>query len=137
MPSVFVDGARPPDDLRLAEALGRTREAWDEILTHLDGIDGVARRWKYYGAKHGWQMVAARGKAAVLYLIPNDGAFTAALALRDRALDAVRAAGLPPSLVRAIETAKPYAEGRPVRIEVKTGNDAGVVAKLVAIKLAS
>ena len=116
MPSIFVDRGRPPDDDGLAAALGTTRRHWDDILAHVNGSDGVAREWKFYGAKHGWQMVARTGKRALLYLIPNRDGFMAALAVRDAALAAVRAAGLPPALVRAIEDARPYAEGRPVRI---------------------
>ena len=80
-------------------------------------------------------MHAGKGKRAVLYLIPNRGHFTAALALPDGAMDTVRSGGFPPSLVREIEGAKLYVEGRPVRIEVKTGKDAAIIKKLVAITL--
>ena len=47
-------------------------------------------------------MHAGKGKRAVLYLIPNRGHFTAALALPDGAMDTVRSGGFPPSLVREI-----------------------------------
>ena len=59
----------------------------------------LARQWKFYGAKHGWQVKVSDGKRAIVYLIPRSGRFTAAMALRDAAIQAARASGLPPALV--------------------------------------
>jgi len=74
-------------------------------------------------------------KRSVLYMIPHQKHFTAAVALRDEAIAALSGAGVPPERVRAIEAAKPSPEGRPARVEVKSGRDLALVKKLVAIKL--
>ena len=136
MPSIFDDGAQPPDDATLGEALGKTKKLWDELARHLDAA-GIASAWKFYGKKHGWQLNAVKDKRAVIYLIPNRDGFTAALALKDSAMDALRSSDLPASLVREIEGAKVYGEGRPARIQVATSKDAAIAKKLIAIKLGS
>jgi hypothetical protein len=126
----------PPDDATLEQALGTTKKLWNAIVAHLDSLpNGLAREWKYYGKKHGWQMKVTDGKRAVLYLIPHDGSFRAALALNDQAVAALPSQKIPPSFVREITTAKAYPEGRPARVEVTGTGDLTVVKKLLALKL--
>jgi hypothetical protein len=132
----FDDKAAKPDDAALAKALGKSRTHWDALLAYLDEA-GVAREWKFYGAKYGWQVKAASKKSAVLYMIPHEGSFLAAIALKGRAIEAVRASNLPPELIKEIENAKEYAEGRPARIEVANKKQADIVKQLVAFKLNS
>ena len=128
--------SKPPDDARLQKALGKTKKLWDAIVAHLDSLpNGFVREWKYYGKKHGWQMKVTDRKRSVLYLIPHDGSFRAALALNDQAAAALRSQKIPPSLVREITTAKAYPEGRPARVEVTSTSDLTVVKKLLALKL--
>jgi hypothetical protein len=131
----FDDKATRPDDAALAKVLGKSRTHWDALLAYL-GEAGVAREWKFYGAKYGWQIKAANKKSAVLYMIPHEGSFLAALALKSKAVEAVRASNLPAGLIKEIESAKEYAEGRPARVEVATKSQAEMVKRLVAIKLA-
>jgi hypothetical protein len=126
----------PPDDATLEQALSTTKKLWDAIVAHLDGLPNeLVREWKYYGNKHGWQMKVTDGKRAVLYLIPHDGSFRAALALNDQAVAALQSQKIPPSLVREITTAKAYPEGRPARVDVTSRSDLTVVKKLLALKL--
>jgi Protein of unknown function (DUF3788) len=126
----------PPDDATLEQALSTTKKLWDAIVAHLDSLpNGLVREWKFYGKKHGWQMKVTDGKRAVLYLIPHDGSFRAALALNDQAAAALRSQKIPPSLVREITTAKAYPEGRPARVNVTRRSDLTVVKKLLALKL--
>jgi hypothetical protein len=126
----------PPDDATLEQALSTTKKLWDAIVAHLDSLpNGLVREWKFYGKKHGWQMKVTDGKRAVLYLIPHDGSFRAALALNDQAAAALQSQKIPPSLVREITTAKAYPEGRPARVNVTRRSDLTVVKKLLALKL--
>jgi hypothetical protein len=55
----------------------------------------------------------------------------------DRAVAAVETSGLPESLIMELQSAKKYAEGRGLRIEVKTKADVRVVLKLIEIKAAN
>jgi hypothetical protein len=124
----------PPE---LSLLLGKARTAWDALRTFLDGLEGVTGEWKFYGEKHGWQLKLVAHKRALLYLIPRDGRFTAALALRDPAIATLRAAGIPDAVVREIEAAKPSPEGKPARVEVRGARELPLVKKLVAAKLAA
>ena len=134
----FVDKARAPDDAMLADALGRTKACWDAIVAHgLAAFDGVTSQWKFYGAKHGWQLKLLRKRRALLYLVPHEGTFLAGLALRESSLDRVRGARLPKGLVRSIEEAKAFVEGKPARVEVRSAKDVATVKKLLAIKAAT
>jgi hypothetical protein len=130
----FLERETRPDDAALTRALGKARPHWDALVAHLDEV-GATHEWKHYGAKHGWQLKATKQKAAVLYLIPHERSFLAALALKGKAIERALASELPGDLLHAIETARDYAEGRPARVEVKTKVDVAVVVRLLAIKL--
>jgi hypothetical protein len=134
MPSSLTDGLHEPDDATVAATLGKASASWHQLVEHLLQLPGVTTSWKFYGAKHGWQLKASQGKRAVLYLVPSEGAFVAALALRPKGLEAARAS-LPPALVREIDAAKPGPEGHPARVQVRTQKDVAVVKRLLAIKL--
>jgi hypothetical protein len=65
------------------------------------------------------------------------GRLTAALALNERAVAGLGQSGLPAAVVRDIEQAKVYAEGRPARVDVKGATDVPTVKRLLEIKLAN
>jgi UDP-N-acetylmuramyl tripeptide synthase len=134
---IFTDGGTPPDDASLAAALGRAKRSWDALLAHLDEAHRDLRRsWRFYGPRHGWQLKVEAKKRAVLYLIPAEGRFTAALALRDAAIAALPALGVPRDLIREIESGKAFPEGRPARVQVTGAAQLAIVRKLIAAKLA-
>ena len=132
----FDDKAHKPTDKRLATALGKAKKCWDAVLGGVDRAPTrLGREWKFYGARFGWQLKVTDGKRAVLYLVPREGGFLATMALSERAVAAVRASDLPPTLVNEIESAKVLPEGRPARIEVTSAKQLEVVRQLLAIKL--
>jgi hypothetical protein len=135
MASVFTDKATRPDRTSLARALGRAGKAWDAISHHLDQDERLVCAWKFYGEKHGWQWKVEHNKRAILYMVPGEGCFTAALGLKEKAVAALRSSQLPPALVREIEVAKAYAEGRPARVAVTGMGEVEIVKQLVALKL--
>jgi hypothetical protein len=132
----FTDKSKAPDDKTLAETLGKSAKHWDALMKHLGTISSsLVHEWKFYGPKYGWQLKVSDKKRAVLYLVPVQGSFLAALALTDKAVEAVRQSDLPAELIREIETAKANPEGRPARISVKSRSDIDTVKQLLAIKL--
>jgi hypothetical protein len=137
MPSSLTDPGHAPDDADLRAALGAARPAWDAILAYLAGREGLTREWKFYAGGHGWQLKIKDKKAAVLYLIPRDGSFLAAMPLKDAAVAALPGTDLPADVIRAIQTAKPAVEGRPARIEVTGARQADIVKTLLALALAT
>jgi len=101
----------------------------------LDDLPGVTCAWNHYGAKHGAQLKATANKRALVYLIPRDGRFTAAVALRDPAIAALRATKFPTQRLREIEQARVSPEGRPARVVVTGRRDLAWAKQLVLVKL--
>jgi hypothetical protein len=136
MASIFPDKTARPTDGNLATALGRTKAHWDAIVGHVAREHpNLARDWKFYGSKYGWQLRIIRKRSVVLYLIPHAGSFLVATALKSEALARLRESGLPSNLVAEIEAAKTYAEGRPARVEVTEEPQVDVVLRLLALVL--
>ena len=63
--------------------------------------------------------------------------FLVGFALGEKAVRAAHEAALPTSLLAVIDEAPKYAEGRGVRIEVRTKKDLDAVRKLAAVKMAN
>ena len=89
------------------------------------------------GARFGWSLRLKRGKRVIVYMTPGTGQFLALFALGEKACAAAREAGLPACVVALIADAPKYAEGRGVRIPVRTKKDAAAIRALASIKLAT
>ena len=134
----FPEKADRPDDDALSDALGRSYDRWRELVAHVaEAYPDAVLAWKHYGPKHGWQLKIQQKRRALLYLVPQEKAFLAGMALREAAFPALRTAGLSRALVREIETAKPYLEGYPARVTVRLKRDVDIVEKLLAVKAAT
>jgi hypothetical protein len=134
--SVLDDKSRVPDDGMLADVLGKSKGFWDAILAHLaEEYPGVQNEWGFPGAKYGWSLRPKHKKRTILYLTPGKGCFLVSFALGERAVAAAEESTLPESVLDAIRSARQYAEGRGVRIEVKCRTDVETVKKLVEIKM--
>jgi hypothetical protein len=68
-------------------------------------------------------------------MVPCEGYFLASFALGEKAVVAAHASDLPVSVLEVIDSAKKYAEGRGVRIEVRNPQDVSHVEKLAIIKM--
>ncbi|MEN8150321.1 MAG: DUF3788 family protein [Planctomycetota bacterium] len=66
---------------------------------------------------------------------PRSKHFLASAAFGEKAVAAVRSSDLPAETKELVATAVRYAEGRAVRIEVRTRRDAGVVQRLAALRM--
>jgi hypothetical protein len=133
---VLTDKAVEPDDEVLAGVLGRSKAAWDALRARLaEEYPPLTETWKSFGKKSGWTFQLRQKKRTVLWMTPRSKHFVAATSYGDKALAAARESDLPAALIGEIEGARKYAEGRPVRIEVRTKADAAVVERIVAIRM--
>jgi hypothetical protein len=131
----FLDKLSQPDDLALARALGRAFGLWTEIRDHVRKEHGpVVEEWKHYGAKYGWTLKTLRNKRNLFFFTAYRGFFRLGFVFGDRALAAIEQSGLPEAMVEELRKAKKYAEGRGLRVEVRTGRDVEHAKKLIAIK---
>lgn len=133
--AVFVDKSPKPDATRLAAALGRARPHWDAILTYASAAaPKVKSEWKFYKTQSGWILKVSTPARALMWMVPHRGSFLVSMALREAAVEAVRDSKLPRRLVRELEAAPDYPEGRPVRIEVSKPAHVATVKALIRFK---
>jgi len=134
----LIDKGLKPGDAQLAAALGDSFHLWTDLKVAVAAEHGpVVEEWKYYGPKSGWTMKLLRGTRNLLFLIPGEGAFTLGFVFGDKAVAAVERSGLPKPLIAELRDARKYAEGRGLRLEVRTPEDAAIAAALVGFKVRS
>lgn len=134
--SVFDDRNVPPTERALAEALGKASAAWLSLKDRLHReCAPLQDEWAFAGAKFGWSLRLKRGKRVIVYLTPASGHFLASFALGERACAAAREQRLAAGVLALIAKAPRYAEGRGVRIPVRTERQASAICKLALIKL--
>ena len=121
--------ARPPTDRELAATLGVTGPLWRRCIRHLRAAHGpLVDNWNSSKA-FGWTLRLKQPTRALVHLTPRQSHFLASFALGEKACAAARDAGLPAAILAVIDTAPRYAEGRGVRIPVRTKADLdGVLA---------
>ena len=134
--NVFIDKLAKPDDQALVSALGKTYPLWEEIEKHVATAHGESiEEWKYYGPKSGWTLKTLHKKRNLFFFTPCQGYFRIALVFGDRAVAQILTSDLPTAIIEEVKNAKRYAEGRGLRVEVKTRRDVESVKKLIAIKV--
>jgi hypothetical protein len=133
--SAFDDPGVQPTSRTLQETLGRSWPAWTALTEALSGeAGGLQEVWAFAGPKFGWSLRLKRGKPVIVYLTPGRGYFLASFALGERACATALGADLPESIRTAIEEAPRYAEGRGVRIPVRSRTTVEAIRTLVSIK---
>ena len=134
--SAFDDKAVPPADDAVRAVLGVAVPLWTELRAAIAAAHApIECEWVWGGKPYGWSLRLRRKKRAVLYLTPCDGYFRAAFALGEKAAGAAPAAGLAAHLLRAIDEAPRYVEGRGLRLEVRGAADVADVLAVAALKM--
>jgi hypothetical protein len=123
---------RPPSAREIATLLGRAHAAF-VALTH--GRAGVTCEWKRYSKSSPWVLKVSQGDRTLLYAAPKKDAFEVTVVLGERAAQAALGGRVSKELHASIRAAKPYVEGRPVRVMVSARADLAGVEELVAVKL--
>lgn len=95
----------------------------------------LTEEWVFSGRKHGWALRMKRRDRAVLYLKPLEQSFRVSLALGPRAVESARRSKLSAPILRLIDEAVQYPEGKAVRLEIRSARDIRVALQLVAIKV--
>jgi hypothetical protein len=136
--SAFGDRASIPTEPELEAVLGAAIAPWRSVKAALaQDFDPLAERWTYAGKAYGWSLRLAHRDRPIVYLAPLAGRFRASLALPERVMPAALEADLPEP-VRAIVAGAPmYPEGRAVRLEVASEDDAASVIVLARIRMAA
>ena len=136
--SAFDDKSRQPRDRDLAATLGSAFVFWSELKSLMASrFAPLSIEWGFASKKTGWGLRLKREKRTILYMTPCKGYFVASFALGEKAVKAARESDLPVSVLEIIDNAKKYAEGRGVRLAVRSAEDVRNVEKLAVIKMAN
>jgi hypothetical protein len=134
--SIFDDKASPPVDDAVRAVLGAAAPLWSELRAAIaEAHAPLDSEWVWGGKPYGWSLRLRQKKRAVLYLTPCSGYFRAAFAIGGKAADAAPAARLARHVLRAIADAPRFAEGRAVRLEVRSAADVADVVAVAALKM--
>ncbi len=135
--SVFDDKSAPPTEAEVKAVLGKTYPQWVQIRDSVcEKFAPIAVEWGFSGKAYGWGLRLKQAKRAILYLTPCEGYFLTSFALGEKAVQAARAAKLPESILKQIDQAPKYAEGRGVRFEVRSPAEARNMLRMAEIKAA-
>jgi hypothetical protein len=134
--SVFTDKSKLPGDHDLAEALGETKQLWDQLKTYVkETYPDIIEDWKHYGKSSGWTMKLLKKKRNLFFSYSGQGHFTVVFVFGDKAVQAVENSSLPRDIINTLKAAKKYAEGRGLRVTVKNHDDLEIVKTLITIKV--
>ena len=136
--SAFDDQDVEPRDFDLAPVLGASQDLWDELESQMKTrFHPLSVNWGYSGKKWGWSLRLKQKARTVLYMTPRRGHFVVGFALGQKAVDAAHESDLPQATLDMIDASQKYAEGRAVRIEVRTAEDLRSAARIATIKMAN
>jgi len=134
--SAFDDKELQPQDSDLVEVLGDSQDLWDELKFQMETqFQPLSVDWGFSGKKWGWSLRLKQKARTVLYMTPRRGHFVVGFALGQKAVDAAHESDLPQSILDMIDDSQKYAEGRGVRLEVRTDDDLCNVTRIATIKM--
>lgn len=136
--SIFTDKAIVPKNEYLVANLGTTYSIWMQIREYVyqqypNGVED----WNFPGKKYGWSFRIKDKKRAILYFLPRNNYFMVAFVFGQKAIDQILETNISETIKNDLLTAKKYAEGRGVRIDVKDETSIPDIQKLIEIKLAN
>jgi hypothetical protein len=136
--SAFDDKSRQPQDDELGATLGKAFPLWNELRRLIESrFAPVSEEWGFASKSTGWGLRLKGEKRTILYMTPCRGYFLASFVLGEKAVKMAHESDLPGSILEVIDSAKKYAEGRGVRLEVRSAKDVRSVEKLAIIKMAN
>lgn len=136
MKSIFTDKHTEPTAEDLKEALKQTYPLWLQLSDHTLYLwPGATTAWKHSGDKYGWSFRISDKKRVLLYLLPRDGFFKAAMVFGQKATDTILAGSVSGAVKDELSAAKAYAEGRGIRLEVRDNTIVADIEELLRIKI--
>jgi hypothetical protein len=122
---------KPPTASDVATLLGKSHAQY-ELLTRRTG---AVCEWRRYGKAAPWVVKVSESDRTLYYITPKSEHFEVTVVLGERAVAAALGGRVGKKLHAAIREARPYVEGRPVRVLVRHKADVQAVEELVAVKL--
>ena len=135
--SIFIDKTKIPEQGDLIKALGHSYNLWQDIcnLVYLKYPKAVSE-WNLPGKKYGWSFRIKDKKRAIVYLLPRDKFFMVSFVFGQKAYEKIMNSNISKEIKIALQSAKVYAEGRGIKIEVRDQKILKDISQLIDIKLA-
>ena len=136
--SIFTDKKLMPNDSDLIDKLGETYPIWKLIVdyTHIK-YPMAFDEWNYSGDKYGWSYRIKDKKRAIIYLLPRDRFFKVAFVFGQKATDRIMQSQISQPIKTELDSARVYAEGRGIRLEIRDKEILSDIRELIDIKLAN
>lgn len=136
MKSVFMQKAEVPSSHDLKKVLSDTFELWTQIVDFTKKkYPGAIEEWNYSGEKYGWSFRIKDKKRVLVYLLPRDNYFKVAFVFGQKAMNEIVNNNVSENIINELKSAKVYAEGRGIRIEVNRKSIIPDIKRLVTIKI--
>lgn len=133
--SALADKSHEPTDSDLRDVLGPAYKVWMHLIDAVgERLGPISQTWGFTSKSTGWGLRLRQKDRIILYLTPQTGKFLVSFALGERAVAAAKRLRLSPTLLKAIDAAPRYAEGRGLRLEVSGTRQLRDVATLAQIK---
>ena len=133
--SVFMNPDIQPTEAKLQDKLAGTYEIWKFIESQvLVEKPILSAEWNFGGKKFGWNFRIKDKKRAIIYMLPREGFFKVAFVFGEKAFEVVMQSSVSEQIKSDLASAKKYAEGRGVRIEVRGKSVVDDILQLVGIK---
>ena len=134
--SVFGDSKKKPDPEMVDEALSDTVKFWLDIKYFIQTHHGeFIEEWKFYNPKSGWLLKVLHKKRNLFFFVPMEGMFRLSFIFGDRAVAEIEKSNLPEDLKNNLRTARKYAEGRGLQMEVTSSAVIEQIKELIRIKI--
>lgn len=125
---IFTDPQHEPTPAELQECLAG---AYPHFLALQEAVSDFTREFYFAGKGTGWGFKAHRKGKVLIWVFPYPGYFLAAFALREEDKELILASGLAEEHKQALQGARAYREGYPLRIPVHTGEDLAQVLLVI------
>ncbi|NVN95315.1 MAG: DUF3788 domain-containing protein [Bacteroidetes bacterium] len=136
--SIFTDKTHIPSNNDLLISLGETYPIWHIIKEYVCLKYSTANEeWNYSGEKYGWSFRIKDKKRVILYLLPRHQHFKVAFVFGQKSTDIILKSHVSETIKNQLQSAKQYAEGRGIRIEIKNENQLNDIKELINIKLSN
>ena len=138
MQSIFTDNKHEPTASDLKTGLGSTYALWQMLVDFTCQLYSSAQlHWHYSGDKYGWGFRIKDKKRVLVYLLPRSGFFRVAMVFGQKGTDEILGSGVDERIKTELRNAKPYAEGRGIRIDVKDKALIEDLKRLIAVKISN
>jgi hypothetical protein len=136
MKSIFTEKQVFPQDNDLRKALGKSFNLWQTLEDYVYSKYPTAMKEWCFSKSGGWSFRMKDNKRVIIYFLPRDQFFKVALVFGQKATEQVMSSSISTEIKMALNSAKVYAEGRGIRIDVEDEAIINDIKELINIKLA-